>query len=202
MNGDLDREVEDLRPILARVLPDGWDRSIRSHDQAALDAAVRQAWLVVYSRAAASVRDRWEAEEIAQEVFCRVLARMGSWPSDEALRRSYLARAARNLLYDQWRHRDQHRVADTVYAKDRSGEPVDLEDEVMHRLEGEALRAAFRTLPSIERQVLRLRIGEGLTAEATAAVVGKSVLAVRQIQFRAVRALRTQLTRSDPGDRR
>jgi RNA polymerase sigma-70 factor, ECF subfamily len=199
MSEEIDREVEDLRPVLARMLPDDWDRPIRAHDQAAVDDALRRAWLIVYHRARAKASDRRDAEEIAQEVFCRVLARMGSWSSDDAaLHHAYLVRAARNLQYDQWRRRDRNRASDAMYASDRSRLSVGPEDEIMGGLEREALRAALRSLTLDQAQVLRLRIFEELSAEETGAVLGKSATAVRQLQHRAVRALRARLTGDDP----
>ena len=63
---------------------------------------------------------------------------------------------------------------------------------------------ALGTLPPAQRQVLRLRIFEGLTAEETAAVLGGNAEWVRQTQFRALRTLRDRLTwnDADPGSAR
>lgn len=196
-----EREVDDLRPLLTRVLPPDWDRSIASRDQVAFDAAVRRAWLVVFYRVAARTGDRREAEDAAQEVFCRVLARMGTWPAGEAVRRAYLARAASNLLQDRWQRKERRLLVDTVHASDRSGEPADPQDVAVRREEMEHLVAALRSLPTIQAQVLRLRIGEELSSEETGAVLGKSAQAVRQIQHRALEALRAQLRRHAGEDR-
>ena len=197
-----DHDLEDLRPVLAAILPDGWDGPIGSHDRVVLDTALRRVWQLVYNRAWSRARDRGEAEEVAQEVFCRVLARMGAWPVDDVLRRAYLLRAAQNLQHDEWSRQRRREVADTVYAADRSGLPVPPEDEVLRRLDAEALQVALRALPPLQAQVIRLRIGEGLSAEETAAVVGKSAPAVRQIQHRAVLRLRAQLHSPATGDGR
>ena len=197
--GDEERELEDLRPVLSRVLPTDWDRPIASRDQAAFDAGVRRAWLVVYYRVLARTGQRGEAEEAAQEVFCRVLARMGTRSDGEAIRRAYLARAASNLLQDQWQRRERRLLADTAYAADRSGAPVDPLDAVVRGAEREQLVAALRTLPPIQAQVLRLRIGEELSSEDVGAVLGKSAQAVRQIQHRALEVLRTRLRGPDDG---
>jgi len=197
--GEVAREVEDLRPVLGSLLPEGWDGSASTGDQAALDAAVRRAWLVVYHHARANVRDRREAEDVAQEVFARVLTRLASPDAGRsAIEQAYLTRAARNLLYDQWRRRDRNRTDDAAYAGDRSSDPVGPEDEVLRRIEGEEVRVALTTLTPVQRQVLRLRIFEQLTAEEVAAVVGRTPEWVRQTQHRALRALRTQLSRPEP----
>ncbi|HVX20947.1 MAG TPA: sigma-70 family RNA polymerase sigma factor [Acidimicrobiales bacterium] len=196
--GEVAREVEDLRPVLGSILPGGWDGPVRVGDQAALDAAVRRAWLVVYHHARANVRDRREAEDIAQEVFARVLSRLASPDAGRPpIEQAYLTRAARNLLYDQWRRRDRNRADDAAYATDRSADPTGPEDEVLRRIEGEEVRIALTTLTPVQRQVLRLRIFEQLTAEEVAAVVGRTPDWVRQTQHRALRALRDHLSRPE-----
>jgi len=193
------REVEDLRPVLGNILPDGWQGAVRSGDQADLDAALRRAWLVVYHRARANVRDRRDAEDVAQEVFSRVLSRLASSGDGGAvIEQAYLTRAARNLLYDHWRHRDQHRAADAAYAGDPSGEPDGPEDEVLRRIEGDDVRVALADLSPVHRQVLRLRIFEQLSADDTAAVMGRTPEWVRQTQHRALAALRQRLTSGRP----
>lgn len=185
--------VGDLAPVLARLLPAGWDRGLAARDQAALDAAVRGAWLVVYHRARATVADRTEAEEIAQEVFCRVLSRLTTAGGDLEVRTGYLVRAASNLMADRWRARARHRDVDARYAEGRSTAPEVPDEHLARSEEHEAVRRAMSRLPPAHRQVLRLRIVEQLTAEETAAVVGKTAGAVRQIQHRALTALRAQL---------
>lgn len=196
----MDREVDDLRPLLARVLPPDWERAIAARDQVAFDAAVHRAWLVVFYRAAAWHRDRGEAEEAAQEVFCRVLARMATLPERAVVRRAYLARAASNFLHDQWQRKERRLLADTAYAADRSGEPADPQDVAVRREETDQLLAALRRLPPVQAQVLRLRLGEELSSEEVGAVLGKSAQAVRQIQHRALEALRAQLRRRAGGE--
>jgi DNA-directed RNA polymerase specialized sigma24 family protein len=72
----VEREVADLRPILIGILPESWDGPITSGDRATLDAALHKAWRIVYYRALVRIHDRTAAEDVAQEVFCRVLTRL------------------------------------------------------------------------------------------------------------------------------
>jgi len=197
---DIEEEVEDLRPVLARVLPADWDRPMTTHDQAALDATVERAWRIVFRHVSANVRSRTEAEELTQEVFCRVLSRLGKWESNESLRKAYLVQAARNLLRDQWRAKGRSAEAEVQFNEDRSASPDGPEDEVMRRIEGKELRAALELLQPVQREVLRLRILEAQSADETAAAIGKSPEAVRQIQHRALLALRTELLRAAAED--
>lgn len=199
MTDGVDGSDDDLVPILSRVLPAGWDRGLHGRDQAAFNQEVRSAWLVVYYRALAGVGDPRAAEELAQEVFCRVLARLGSWPDGQALGRAYLATAARNLLADQWRRRDLVRRADSAYAGDPSSAPAPADEQVLGELERQELLHALAQLPLVQRQVLRLRVFEGLSAEEAGAVLDRSAAAVRQIQHRALVTLRRALAPGGDG---
>lgn len=191
---------DDLAPLVAPLLVPGWERALVARDQAGLEANVRAAWRVVYQRARATIADPGEAEEIAQEVFCRVLLRMsGATGQELEVRTGYLVRAARNLMADRWRARARHRAVDARYAESRSSAPELPEDLVTREEEHTAVREALGRLPPLQRQVLRLRIIEQLNAEETGAVVGRSADAVRQIQHRALAALRVQLEAQDAG---
>jgi RNA polymerase sigma-70 factor, ECF subfamily len=200
---EVEREVADLRPVLIGIVPRGWDRPMTSADQIELNAAVRKAWLIVYRRARDRVGDPTAAEDVAQEVFCRVLARLGT-QDGPAIEQAYLIQTARNLLYDQWRTADRHRADEAAVAGDPSGRAVDPEDEVIRRIEGDEVRVALGALTRDQRQVLRFRIFEQLTAEETAAALGRNAEWVRQTQHRALRVLRDRMTRDDvdPGGER
>ncbi len=189
MTPDPDQAAEDLRPLLVSVLPPDWERAVAARDQAALTEATRRAWEVVYHRTLLSIRDRREAEEVTQEVFCRVLARLGTRQGDEAVRQAYLVQASRNLLADRWRRRARAQAAPPMVAP----APPTPEEAALARLEVEDLRRALAALPDEQRTVLRLRVFEHLSAEETGAVLGRSAAAVRQIQHRAVVALRAAL---------
>jgi RNA polymerase sigma-70 factor (ECF subfamily) len=197
----VEREVADLRPILTGVLPDGWDRPISSGDRAKLDAALYRAWRIVYLRALTQIRDQAAAEDVAQEVFCRVLTRLSTRDDGVAIEQAYLTQTARNFLQDQWRTAAQHRARDIAVARDPSGAPTDPEEEVLRRIEGDEAMVALDALPPVQRQVLRLRFVEGLTADEIAAVLDGTAGWVRQTQLRALRALRDRLSRhgDDPG---
>jgi RNA polymerase sigma-70 factor (ECF subfamily) len=193
----VEREVVDLRPILTGVLPDGWDGPLTSSDQAERDADLREVWLIVYHRARLRIRDRVAAEDVAQEVFCRVLTRLSTRDDGAVIEQAYLSQTASNFLQDQWRTIAQRRALDIAVARDPSGVPADPAEAVLRQAEGDEAMAALGTLPSARRQVLHLRIFEGLTAEQTAAVLGGTAEWVRQTQHRALRTLRDRLEREN-----
>ncbi len=200
MSGPGDRDLEDLRPALRRVLSPDWDRPITARDQVGLDRELRRAWEVVFRYVAPRAgSDR--AEEVTQEVFCRVLSRMGHWETDEAVRQAYLVQSAKNLLRDQWRAAGRR----PVRAFEGPGSDFELvdaaagpEDQVLVHSEREALRRALARLGGLQREVLRRRIVEGQTAEEVGRALGRRPESVRQIQHRALRVLR-QLLESEEG---
>jgi RNA polymerase sigma-70 factor (ECF subfamily) len=189
-----DHRDTDLAVLLRRVLPEAWDASMTTRDRAELDDAVRSAWKIVFFRVRADVADPRDAEEIAQEVFSRVLARLSSLPPDQEVRRSYLVVAARNLLFDQWRRQDRARKADLIFAGDPSAYTDAFEEDPFGHVPQSELADALRALPSLQRRILQLRIIEGLSANETGALVGKRADSVRQIQHRALATLRVALT--------
>ncbi|MBI5829953.1 MAG: RNA polymerase subunit sigma-70, partial [Chloroflexi bacterium] len=56
-----------------------------------------------------------------------------------------------------------------------------------------AVRLALQQLTDEQQQVLALRFEQGRSVADTAELLNKSVTAVKQLQFRAVAALRRQL---------
>lgn len=199
MSEEHDRELEDLRPALRRVLPPDWDRAIRTRDQAALDEEVRAAWQVVFRYVSARV-GRGRAEEVTQEVFARVLARLGNWQTDESVRQAYLVQAAKNLLRDQWRAEGRRGPAAPTYPAEAADLRPGPEERLIRRSEEEALRDALRQLAPLQREVLRLRILEGHSAEEVGRRLERSAESVRQLQHRALQALR-QLLADEGGGR-
>jgi RNA polymerase sigma-70 factor (ECF subfamily) len=113
------------------------------------------------------------------------------------IEQAYLSQTASNFLQDQWRTIAQRRALDIAVARDPSGVPADPAEAVLRQAEGDEAMAALGTLPSAQRQVLHLRIFEGLTAEQTAAVLGGTAEWVRQTQHRALRTLRDRLEREN-----
>ena len=67
------------------------------------------------------------------------------------------------------------------------------EGEVLDRLRDERLLEAVRNLKPEQAECVVLRFLQGLSLAETAAVLGKSEGAVKQLQLRAVRALHREL---------
>jgi RNA polymerase sigma-70 factor (ECF subfamily) len=162
-------------------------------DRAALDELCRREWRAVYGIAYAALGSVPDAQDLTQEAFLRALRSLPTYRQTGAPFRAYLATIARNLIRDGWRKRQPHLVAfDGTFdlADDESTEP---EQQMIRIDEQQRLRDALAVLPSDYQTVLRLRIMDGLSAADTGSVMGRKPDAIRQLQHRALVALRNVL---------
>lgn len=147
-------------------------------------------WLSVYRTVYRSCESKAEAEDLTQEVFSRALA--STTPAKGLPSGPYLIQSARNLVIDRWRA-DQRKPPfeplDENWASIQPG-PEALNEAQEQR---QAILEAIDTLPDTYSEVLRLRLQEGKSADLVGALLGMSANAVRQTQFRAIRALQKQL---------
>lgn len=153
------------------------------------------AWRGVYCRIYAAVRDRDQAEELTQEVFCRVLHRLDTGRT-AALTRAYLLQVAENLVRDRWRAEARRR--DAPRRHDRSWHGGSPEEAALRGEERSILQHALLRLSPRQRQVLYLRISVGLSATETGEATGLSAAAVRQVQRRSLTTLRRHLAEAGP----
>ena len=137
------------------------------------------------------------AEDLAANVFTRLLnaARNGNSPRSNLS--AWLYRVAHNLVVDSFRRKPTQDLELGEWLD--SGEP-DLTHTVEQNLQLERVRAALKQLTEIQQQVIVLKFLEGMDSREAAAILGKSEGAVDALQHRALLALRKVL-RSDPGPR-
>jgi RNA polymerase sigma-70 factor (ECF subfamily) len=162
----------------------------RAGDQEALDQLCRDNWLPVYRAVSRWARTPAEAEDLTQEVFLRALQALSRLRDPSTPYRAYLIRVARNLVIDKWRERRVEVAGDLPDRPDSAAGP---EAAAIFSDESRRLLAALDKLPDDYSDVLRLRIMHGLSAAEVGERRGQTANAVRQLQFRAVAALRREL---------
>jgi RNA polymerase sigma-70 factor (ECF subfamily) len=135
------------------------------------------------------VGDPTLAEDLTSEVFSKAWENIDRFEWRDLPFQHWLLRVARNVVVDHWRaHRRFPVSLDGLYELPSDAMPP---DEVVSRdAEVDRVRLALKTLPDDQRDVLILRFIEGYSHADAAQVLGKSVVAVRQIQVRALRAMR------------
>ena len=173
----------------------------RSGDREALNKLCRENWLPVYRAVTRWARTPAEAEDLTQEVFFRALRALDNYRDPRIPYRAYLLKVARNLGIDSWRAR-QGRPADVIDSRlqDQPDPRPGPEAAAIARDEQRRLLAALDRLPDDYSDVLRLRILLGRTAAEVGELRGLTANAVRQLQFRAMAALRRELAAQNGAD--
>jgi RNA polymerase sigma factor (sigma-70 family) len=154
------------------------------------DARFREAFethrVAVFRLAVMLTSDRSVAEEVAAEVFARVLPRFRRGDVQDVL--PYLRRAVVNEITSRRRrHGHEQRALARVHAAVPPGEPVD-------RVElREPLMAALVRLPVRQRVVVVLRYHDDQSAAEVARTLGTSVGTVKTHASRGLEQLRRAL---------
>ena len=139
----------------------------------------------VYAYIARRIRDRAAAEDLTSEVFHKALAniRQFEWRGIPFV--AWLLRIAANAIVDRIKREARERALppiDVVLAP-----PPEVDDR-RARLYG-----LVRELPADQRRVILLRFSAEKSIRDVAEELGRSEGAVKQLQFRALEALRARM---------
>lgn len=129
------------------------------------------------------------AEDLTSETFVRGLRAVQrfSWQGKDF--GAWLTTIARNLIADHYKSSRSRLeiVSDSVPEPARTAPSP--EEEVLGQISNELLFEAVNRLPTEQRDCVLMRFIQGLTIAQTAAALGRSEGAVKQLQLRAVRGL-------------
>jgi len=129
------------------------------------------------------------AEDLTAETFFRALRAMNNFRWQGKDFGAWLMTIARNLCTDHFkssRARLEMTTEDMSAHDDTTEGP---ETAVLATLTNEVLLAALKDLPDEQRDCLIMRFLQGLSIAETAAILGRSDGAVKQLQLRGVRNL-------------
>jgi RNA polymerase sigma-70 factor (ECF subfamily) len=163
----------------------------RHGDREALNALCQREWQPLYARLVRTTRDRVEAQDLTQEALLRVVQSLPRFRG-EAPFRAFLATVARNLLRDRWR-RAAPPVVGLEHVREVAAPGATPEDGAVTATEMQRVREAFASLRDDYQTVVRLRILEGRPIDEVAVLLDRRPDAVRQLQHRAIVALRGKL---------
>jgi len=141
----------------------------------------------IYAFIARRVRDRDRAEDLTSEVFHKALANLKSYEWRGAPFAAWLFRIAANALSNYFK-RAAREPDHAENSPEASGEPEQEAAEVQARL----IRLVDK-LPAEQRRVVFERFVEQRSIREIARQLGKSEGAVKQLQFRALEKLRSQM---------
>jgi RNA polymerase sigma-70 factor, ECF subfamily len=168
-------------------------RLARQGNQAAVSEIYEKYFPSVYQFIRLRVDNTQTAEDIASEVFFTLLDNIGGSSGPHQSLRGWLFRVARNEIYQ---HYGKNRQMPTTALDEWVPTADDVEIDFIRSVEGKRIRQVMRMLAPEQQEVLILRFSEGLSLEETADVMGKSVSAIKSLQFRATDTLRRILAES------
>jgi RNA polymerase sigma-70 factor (ECF subfamily) len=142
------------------------------------------------------VTDKSYADDLTQEIFLKAYASFGKYVPATDSPLPYFYTIARNLVTDHYRKKKP-----VVLQEEQMREIPDTSDSIEHELANEELQVAVQAkiqmhlqkLPQLQQDALVLRFINERTNAEIGKIMGKSEVAVRQLQSRGIRSLRKRL---------
>ena len=141
-----------------------------------------------FAQAMRMLRDRAEAEDVAQEALVRLWRAAPGWRTGEAQVTTWLYRVVSNLCIDRIRRRRGGTV--DIAAVDEPPDPAPgVERAMLDDARADALETALEALPERQKQAVVLRHLEGLSNPEIAAIMDIGVRAVESLTARGRKEL-------------
>ena len=160
--------------------------SFGNGDRAAARALTMRLTPKVLGYSARLLKDRAEAEDVAQEAMLRLWRIAPEWRQGEAKVTTWLYRVVTNLCTDRLRKKRGKGLDEIAEPED---ERPSQDAVLMQRQRVDALQAALDSLPDRQREAVVLRHIEGLGNPEIAELLDISVEAVESLTARGKRAL-------------
>ena len=168
---------------------------LRRLDPHTIGAIYDQYFPEVYRYVRYRFNDDSVAEDIASDVFVRLLEAVKKGQGPQSNLKGWLISTASNAVNDQLRRqyrRPTEALSDSVPDQDSS-----VVAQVDLREQNRAVQLAYAQLSPEQQHVLALRFGLGYSLEETADYLKKKANAVKALQFRALAALQRQIGEVD-----
>lgn len=135
------------------------------------------------------VQDQGQAEDILQDVFVKAWQGIPNLHTKDLQFSAWLYTVARNTMNDYFRKK--YRRPEFVEFNDEVD--VQSSESVEHRIsaqqDGKLIQSALKELPAQYAQVVELRFLQQMSVTETAQILGKTGLAIRVLQHRALKRL-------------
>jgi len=164
---------------------------LKNLDSQVIGAVYDRYFPEVYRYVRFRLGDEPTAEDIASDVFVRLLEAVQNRRGPQTNLKAWLLATASHAVVDHLR-RVYRRATESLPEdlSDPDPAPAELFDE---REQKRTVRQAYARLTSDQQHVLALRFSQGYSLEETASVMKKNVNAVKALQFRALAALQRNI---------
>lgn len=164
---------------------------LRKLDSQSIAAIYDQYFSEVYRYVRYRVNDDAVAEDIASDVFVRLLEAAQKRQGPQTSLKGWLIATASNAVNDHLRR--HYRRPTEALSDSMPDDSSSVQADVDLREQNRAVHAAYAQLTSEQQHVLALRFGQGYSLEETAVYMKKNVNAIKALQFRALAALQRQI---------
>ena len=176
------------------------ERLIVDAARAGSDAALSELYTLyfprVYRYILARTGNSYDAEDLTEEVFMKVLEAIERFEWREAPFSAWLFRIAHNAVISQ-RRKDGARGRSAPLTEGLALDSQGPDELVENRLALRDIMDAAQKLPEAQRQVIAFRFGAGLSVAETARAMNKGEGNVKVIQHKAIAKLR-EMVRPKP----
>lgn len=160
-------------------------------DAQAIGAIYDKYFPEVYRYVRYRISDDDTAEDIASDVFVRLLDATHKKQGPKTNLRGWLIATASNAVNDQ--HRRHYRRPVEALSDSMADSAPSVHSEIDAREQNRLVLGAIAQLTDEQQHVLALRFGQGYSIEETAALMKKNTNAVKALQFRALVSLQRQI---------
>jgi RNA polymerase sigma-70 factor (ECF subfamily) len=168
---------------------------LQNLDQQAIGAIYDKYFSEIYRYVLYRIGDPTLAEDIASDVFVRLLEAVQSGRSPKTNLKGWLIGTASHVVTDHLRRkyrRPEEEISDSMPDRGPS-----ITAEVDQREQNRIVNDAYAQLTPEQQHVLALRFGQGYSLEETATFMKKNVNAIKALQFRALAALQREVGEVD-----
>ena len=142
------------------------------------------------------VGNKTEAEDLTQTAFLKAWSNLGNYSHQPTGFSSWLYTIARNTVIDHWKKRKDVVIENDspLFEQEAGGNPA---SDAMRGETKRQVTEAISRLSRDQQEIIILKFIEDRSNREISAVTGKSEEAIRQLQFRAIRALRRHIRENE-----
>lgn len=130
------------------------------------------------------------AEDLTSKVFFKVLKKINTYKEGNASFKTWLYTVARNTVIDHYRSQKKDYNIDDIW--DLSNKE-DVAENVEVSMQIEKVKEYLKDLKTDQREIMMLRLWQGLSYKEIAEVIGKSEANCKMIYSRTVKKMRENL---------
>src|SRR5687767_13540088 len=164
---------------------------LRKLDPKSIGAIYDRYFSEIYRYVRYRIDDDAMAEDIASDVFVRLLEAAQKKQGPQSSLKGWLISTASNAVDDHLRRQYRRPVEDLSDSMPDEG--LSVHAQVDLREQTQLVQTAYAQLTHEQQDVLALRFGQGYSLEETATYMKKNINAVKALQFRALASLQRQI---------